>query len=77
MRESDGTKEHIGRFESDGYNALCKRFTDHCLVDFRMVQDMSLDLQLDYSVSTLCYDRSFANLVYFSKTYPQGQKLDH
>ena len=76
MRESDRIKEHIGRFERDGrYNTLCKRFTDHCLVDFRMVEDMSFSFRFDCSVSTLCYDRSFANLLYFSNNYPNGQKL--
>ena len=76
LRESDRINEHIARFGTDGrYNALCKRFTDHCLVDFRMLEDMSSDLQLDYSVSTLFYDRSFSNFLYYSKKYPNGKKL--
>ena len=58
------------------YNALCKRFTEHRLIEFCMVEEMDSEFQPYDSVSTLHYDKSFTNLYYFSTKYPAGVKLN-
>ena len=78
VRESDRLEEHIERFGTeDRYNVLSKRFTEHRLLDFCMVEDLDSDVQQNNSsVLTLRYNRSFVDLYYFSTKYSEGVKIN-
>ena len=82
LREADRIEGHIGRFMTGGrYEKLCRRFTDSCLIDFRMSKengvqsDFSNDLNLCEKLYILSYDGSFSTFVLYSKAHPEGLKI--